>query len=213
MAKGRTIKYTNEHLFLTTLDAIIQPEKTNYTPQAAVIVGVSEPAVQTQYQSRKSHKRKNIIRTKNSTHSIGLSNIALKAEHQTAPITFIHNSFDEIESVRNGVKFKDFKPIYDLFKLSTKKWSEIIGVSEKTMQTILKEKKFLDQKKAEKLLSFLLLVKYGIEVFGTQKAFETWLNYASPVLKNIAPLDYLDTFQGIGLLKDLLYKIETGNLA
>lgn len=126
--------------------------------------------------------------------------------------TFKFSLIDTIESARKGVSFDEFKSFYDLLNLTNKKWAEIIGVSDKTMQNIIKEKRFLDQNKSEKLLNFLLLVKYGLEVFGEKELFENWLNYQSPILEGTAPMEYLDTIQGVNLLKELLFKIESGNL-
>ncbi len=117
-----------------------------------------------------------------------------------------------IQSVRSGVNFDDFKQVYDLVKLTNNKWAEIMGISERTMQSVLKEKKNLDQNKSEKLIAFLLLVEYAMEVLGNHNYMMEWLKYKSPALLGNAPVDYLDTFQGITMLKEQLFKIETGNL-
>ncbi|MGB0788824.1 MAG: antitoxin Xre/MbcA/ParS toxin-binding domain-containing protein [Marinirhabdus sp.] len=125
---------------------------------------------------------------------------------------FSHTPIGTIEAVRNGVAHKDYRTVYDLLNFSNKKWAEILGVTEKTVQVILKEEKPLKQKIAEKFISFLLLVKYGIGVFGSQQSFNEWLKYKTYNLDNKAPIDYLDTVQGIAMLKEQIFKIETGNL-
>lgn len=117
-----------------------------------------------------------------------------------------------IESIRCGIKFENFKCVYSILNFSNSKWAEIIGVSERTMQHILKAKRNLDQNKAEKLVSFLLFVKYALNVLGDFNNFFEWFNYKSPVLEGNTPLDYVDTFQGIAMLREQLFKIETGNL-
>jgi len=81
------------------------------------------------------------------------------------------------------------------------------------MQSILKEKRNLDQNKSEKLVAFLMLVEYALDVLGDHNNMMEWLNYKSPALNGYTPLDYTDTFQGITMLKEHLFKIETGNLA
>lgn len=121
---------------------------------------------------------------------------------------FIHS----IAFVRNGFNFNDFKLVYDLIDLSNNKWAEIIGISERTMQHILKEKKNLDQNKSEKLMAFLSLVGYALDVLGDHNNLIEWLNYKSPILSGKTPLDYVDTFQGINMLREQLFKIESGNL-
>jgi len=120
--------------------------------------------------------------------------------------------YNIIESVRNGTDFKYFKDVFDFIELPTSKWAEIIGVSERTMQSILKEKKDLDQNKSEKLVAFLMLIEYAIEVLGDHTNMMEWLNYKAPALNGQTALDYVDTFQGITMLKEQLFKVETGNL-
>ncbi len=117
-----------------------------------------------------------------------------------------------VTSVRKGISFDKFYFYYKNLSLTNKKWAEILGVSEKTIQTIVKNKRSLDANKSEKLIAFLLLVRYGIEVFGSIESFKEWLLYKTPVLKNKAPFDFLDTTQGISMLKEQIFKIETGNL-
>lgn len=134
----------------------------------------------------------------------------IKGEDNLAPTS--PSPFDTIASAREGTKFKDFKEVYDSLDLLNNKWAEILGVSERTMQNILKEKRDLDQNKSEKLLAFLGLVVYALEVLGSITHFKEWLNYRAPALKGKRPLDFVDTFQGISMLKEILFKIETGNL-
>jgi len=125
---------------------------------------------------------------------------------------FSYSDIDTIESARNGIKFNNFKSIYDLMKLPNSKWAEIIGISERTIQSILKDKKDLDQNKSEKLLSFLTLIEYALDVLESKQNVEEWLYYKSPVLQGKAPIEYVDTFQGISMLREHLFKIDTGNL-
>jgi uncharacterized protein (DUF2384 family) len=56
------------------------------------------------------------------------------------------------------------------------------------------------------------LVEYALDVLGDETRFTAWLNYQSPALQGKAPIEYVDTFQGINMLKEQLFKIETGNL-
>ncbi len=129
------------------------------------------------------------------------------------PVRLHYSPIDVIEAIKAGISFQNFKKIYNILGFTNKKWAEIIGVSEKTIQTLLKEKKALDRRKTEKLLDFLLFVEYGLTVFGDIESFKDWLHYKTPLLNNKAPFDYLDSLQGIAMLREIIYKIETGNLA
>lgn len=124
-----------------------------------------------------------------------------------------HSHREQICLVREGISYKNFKLLSVSIDIPNKKWAVILGISEKTMQNIHKEKRNLEQNKAEKLMSFLTLVRYGVEIFGNVNSFKQWLEYKAPALKNKAPSEYLDTTQGINMLKEQLSKIETGNLA
>ena len=193
-----------ERTFFNTLDAIIQPKVENYQ-DAIEIVG---------HKGKGKSLEGDVIRVKKragKTIKKGFVEAIPKAQDSTTKV-FSYHPIDTIESVRSGVSHKDFKTIYNLLNLSNKKWAEILGVVEKTIQTIIKNESQLKRKTAEKFLSFLLLVKYGIEVFGSQESFEEWLVYKTYNLKNKAPIDYLDTVQGINMLKEQIFKIETGNL-
>lgn len=200
--KGNAIltskKIANDSIFLTALDTIIKPKIKNYDRTDVVdFLKIKK--------SRRNGTLGKVISIKSSPSKENQSKTSIKK-------VFSYTLLDTIESVRDGIDYDNFKLFYNLLNLTNKKWAEILGVSEKTMQNIIKERRFLEQKKSEKLLSFLLLVKYGIEVFGSQNSFEEWLVYKTPVLMNKAPIDYLDTVQGINLLHEQIFKIETGNL-
>lgn len=136
-------------------------------------------------------------------------------------IKFIHvfgkpvlrTRLDEIAAVRNGIDYADFNVVYNLFDFSNKKWAEILGIGERSVQLLLKEKKAIDSKKSEKLIAFVLFVRKGLHVFEDFSRFNDWLYYKSPALNGSAPIDYLDTIQGIEMLEEQLFAIETGNLA
>jgi putative toxin-antitoxin system antitoxin component (TIGR02293 family) len=58
-----------------------------------------------------------------------------------------------------------------------------------------------------------MLYYYGIEVFGGQERFNTWLTTKNTALGGIKPKDLLDSSFGIQMLKDELTRIEHGVLA
>lgn len=202
--------------YLRALDGIIQPDVENLiqTPgfrkkalpagRAVVVnalpagrVVVGKPLQRVQKHNEPQRRR----------HAIGLAH-----PMKEPVIHFSYSPIHTIESARSGIKFTDFKNIHNLMKLSNSKWAEIIGISERTMQNIIKEKRNLDQNKSEKLLAFLTLVEYALDVLGNEENFIEWFNYKSPSLNGKAPIEYVDTFQGVNMLREQLFKIETGNL-
>ena len=203
---------TTKHEFYHALDGIIQPNAQNYAGapqmlkrhidsakyQAYIGKGVEYPKTMQQGSAR---PKMMVVKTRKASVSKGQANKYFK-----------YSPIDVIESARGGINFEKFWSVYNLIKLPNSKWSEIIGISERTMQNIIKEKRNLDQNKSEKLLSFLTLVEYALDVLGDETRFTAWLNYKSPGLHGKAPIEYVDTFQGISMLKEQLFKIETGNL-
>ncbi len=127
-------------------------------------------------------------------------------------MVFGYTPLDTITSVRSGVSFASFKRVYDLMELSTAKWAQILGVSERTMQSLLKQKRNLDQNKSEKLMAFITLLEYAFEVLEQESQVQQWLHYESAWLGGQCALDFVDTFQGISMLREQLSKLETANL-
>ncbi|WP_053002147.1 antitoxin Xre-like helix-turn-helix domain-containing protein [Kordia jejudonensis] len=192
--------------FYKILDEIIQPDIDNFVPIPKIknkAASVGEQIIMyTSSKTASTHASHTKIPEIGST----------RRKKETAELYFSYSAIDTITSARSGVKFNDFKKVYDLMQLSNTKWAEIIGVSERTMQSILKDKKNLDQNKSEKLLSFLTLIEYALNVLESKENVEEWLGYKSPALQGKSPIDYVDTFQGITMLREQLFKIDSGNL-
>lgn len=186
--RAQSSKKDSKIVLYQAIDRIIQPDI------------VAEPSISANYQLKKSVRP-----------TLKIDSATKKSELQEGHLKY--NSIDSISSARQGISFEKFKNIFDLLPFSTFKWAEILGVSERTMQIILKEKRDLDQNKSEKLLAFLSLVDYALEIFGSITHFQEWLQYKSPALGGKAAIDFVDTYQGITMLKEILFKIETGNLA
>jgi putative toxin-antitoxin system antitoxin component (TIGR02293 family) len=118
-----------------------------------------------------------------------------------------------IETVREGISFSIFSGFVKKTPFSLAEWSSFLNMSERTMQRYQKEKKSFDSIYAEKILQITLLYKIGIEVFGNEEKFNTWLESQNLALGGRKPKELLDNTFGIGLLKDELTRIEHGILA
>ncbi|WP_430410118.1 antitoxin Xre-like helix-turn-helix domain-containing protein [Kordia sp.] len=193
--------------FFKILDKIIQPTVDNFIPVPKIQTKNAQVGEQGIMYQNSTNTAKSVFM---SARTIALDATKNKKQEHFQR-RFLYSDIDTIASARNGIEFNDFKEVYDLLKLSNGKWAEIIGISERTMQSILKEKRNLDQNKSEKLLSFLTLIEYALDVLGNEKNVEEWLNYKSPALQSKAPIEYVDTFQGISMLREQLFKIDTGN--
>jgi putative toxin-antitoxin system antitoxin component (TIGR02293 family) len=118
-----------------------------------------------------------------------------------------------ISEVRKGIAYSSFTNAVKSVPLTLKEWSEILDLSERTMQRYKKEKKAFDTLQSEKIVQVTLLARYGKEVFGDEKKFNLWLNTENLSLGRIKPKELLDSSFGIDLLKDELTRIDHGVLA
>ncbi len=118
-----------------------------------------------------------------------------------------------IEMVRQGIKYTFFQAFALKSPFSLTEWSQLLHISERTMQRYQKEEKKFDPIQSEKILQIALLFKQGQDVFGEPKKFNIWIDSNNVALGGIKPKSLLDNSFGIELIKDELSKIEQGILA
>ena len=118
-----------------------------------------------------------------------------------------------IEMVRQGIKFTLFQAFALKSPFSLNEWSNLLHISERTMQRYQKEEKKFDPIQSEKILQIALLFQLGVHVFGDTQKFNSWIDSNNVALGGIKPKSLLDNAFGIELIKDELTKIEHGVLA
>jgi len=118
-----------------------------------------------------------------------------------------------IREVRKGIAYNSFTNAVKNVPLTLKEWSDILDLSERTLQRYKKDKRAFDTLQSEKIVQVTLLIRYGRDVFGDEKKFNLWLNTENLSIGNIKPKELLDSGFGIDLLKDELTRVENGILA
>jgi putative toxin-antitoxin system antitoxin component (TIGR02293 family) len=118
-----------------------------------------------------------------------------------------------VNMLREGVEFTYLNSISDRINFTLEDWSSYLHLSERTIQRYKKEKKPFDTIYSEKIVQIDLLYKRGVEVFGNEDNFHTWMATKSIPLGNIKPKELLDTTYGINLVADELGRIEHGIFA
>jgi putative toxin-antitoxin system antitoxin component (TIGR02293 family) len=118
-----------------------------------------------------------------------------------------------IHFARTGLSYAHFQQLSRNTPFSMKEWSEILHLSERTIQRYKKDGLAFESLQSERILEIALLQRKGIEVFGSAEGFFTWLKSVNVALGGITPRELLDNSFGIGLLKDELLRIEHGILA
>lgn len=123
------------------------------------------------------------------------------------------NAFSLIKAIKEGIHFTFFERLAKNIPFTLREWSSFLHLSERSLQRYKKEKGTFNAVTSEKIIEITMLNKYGIEVFGEQEKFNTWLVTKNVALGGIKPRDLLDSSFGIQFLKDELTHIEHGILA
>ena len=123
------------------------------------------------------------------------------------------NVYGLINAIKEGINFSFFERLAKNIPFTLKEWSLFLHLSERSLQRYKKEKGTFNAITSEKIIEITMLNKYGIEVFGKQENFNTWLNTTNVALGSIKPKSLLDSSFGIQVIKDELTCIEHGVLA
>lgn len=115
--------------------------------------------------------------------------------------------------VREGLSYNYFTALSDRIHLGMQEWADYLHISERTIQRYKKEGKTFDPIYSEKIIIVELLYKKGIDVFGIEDNFYTWMDTKSIALGGVKPKDLLDTSFGITMVYDELGRIEHGIFA
>lgn len=89
--------------------------------------------------------------------------------------------------------------------------SDWLNVSVKTFREYKKPPTSFKENVKEQVLLLLALIKHGIEVFGSVKEFDQWLNQTNFYFDNRSPNAYLNTVTGIKFVDDRLTAMEYGD--
>jgi putative toxin-antitoxin system antitoxin component (TIGR02293 family) len=115
--------------------------------------------------------------------------------------------------VRDGLSYNYFSTLSDRIQVGVQEWADYLHISERTIQRYKKEGKVFDPIYSEKIILVELLYKKGIDVFGVEENFYTWMDTKSVALGGVKPKDMLDNSFGLTMVYDELGRIEHGIFA
>ncbi|HWF43575.1 MAG TPA: antitoxin Xre-like helix-turn-helix domain-containing protein [Candidatus Kapabacteria bacterium] len=118
-----------------------------------------------------------------------------------------------IDASRAGVKPQLAEQIQKESPFSQQEWSEILGLTPRTLQRYQREHRSLDVSASERILLVAKILEQGRVLFRDAEAFERWLRRPSIPLGGKEPRAILDTVSGIQLVSDELTRIGYGVLA
>lgn len=132
------------------------------------------------------------------------------------PITILSEEFIEynvIEQSESGVSINYLNKLSDKFDITTHDWSEIMGISTKSIQRYQQQENTLSAIQTEFVLKIEQLYLVGEEVFGSVQSFKQWMQKPAYGLGNKIPAKILTTISGINLVINQVMRIAHGVLA
>lgn len=109
--------------------------------------------------------------------------------------------------------YKEFKKIAEKVPFTMQEWSQILHISERTLQRYAKANSNFPFSVVDRILQIDKVIKRGIEVFGDLDKFISWLRSDPYMLEGRLSLQSLRSIEGINLVLTQLGRIEHGIFA
>ena len=117
-----------------------------------------------------------------------------------------------VPSLKNFT-FNDFKKIADKVDFTQKEWSDILHISERTLQRYAHDNGFFNTGVIDRILQINKVFERGKEVFGSYERFNLWLRDNPYMLEGRLSIHSLASFEGINLVLTQMGRIEHGIFA
>ena len=117
-----------------------------------------------------------------------------------------------VPSLKNFT-FNDFKKIADKVDFTQKEWSDILHISERTLQRYAHNNGFFNTGVIDRILQINKVFERGKEVFGSYERFNLWLRDNPYMLEGRLSIHSLASFEGINLVLTQIGRIEHGIFA
>ncbi|HET7114889.1 MAG TPA: antitoxin Xre-like helix-turn-helix domain-containing protein [Hanamia sp.] len=109
--------------------------------------------------------------------------------------------------------FSDFKKIAEKVDFTQKEWSDILHISERTLQRYAHENSTFNTGVSDRILQINKVLQRGKEVFGSYARFNLWLRGNPYMLEGQLSIHSLASIEGINNVLTQLGRIEHGILA
>ncbi|HEV8080333.1 MAG TPA: antitoxin Xre-like helix-turn-helix domain-containing protein [Chitinophagaceae bacterium] len=116
-------------------------------------------------------------------------------------------------SLVKDFNYKEFKKISDNVPFTLQEWSDILHISERTLQRYAKANSNFPFSVTDRVLQIDKVIKRGIHVFGNMEKFIGWLRDNPFMLEGRLSLQSLATIDGIHKILTQLGRIEHGIFA
>lgn len=115
--------------------------------------------------------------------------------------------------ITKDLTFNDFKKIAAKTDFTQKEWSDILHISERTLQRYSKDNSAFSFSVTDRILQINKVFERGREVFGSYEKFNLWLREKPYMLEGRLSLHSLASFEGINNILTQMGRIEHGILA
>lgn len=119
------------------------------------------------------------------------------------------NDFDLLNLARKGISKKALLALAKQISLTIEEIANVLHISERTLQRYTPST-LIKTEYTDRAIELAKLYERGIEVLGSQQAFNGWLRHPNYALRNQIPLNLLDTSIGFTMVLDVLGRIEHG---
>ncbi|MEO6218898.1 MAG: antitoxin Xre-like helix-turn-helix domain-containing protein [Ginsengibacter sp.] len=109
--------------------------------------------------------------------------------------------------------FSEFIKIAENINLTQKEWSDILHISERTLQRYAKDNSVFNFSVIDRILLIDRVIKKGVDVFGTPNDFIIWLKQEPSSIEGKLDFGSLASFDGTAKILNQLGRIEHGILA
>lgn len=117
-----------------------------------------------------------------------------------------------VPSLKNFT-FNDFKKIADKVDFTQKEWSDILHISERTLQRYAHDNGFFNTGVIDRILQINKVFERGKDVFGSYERFNLWLRDSPYMLEGRLSIHSLASFEGINMVLTQIGRIEHGIFA
>jgi len=136
--------------------------------------------------------------------------VHLKVSKVNEPFTAFSG---KVTPIVKDFNYKEFKKIADKVPFTLQEWSDILHISERTLQRYAKANSNFPFSVVDRILQIDKVIKRGIEVFGNLDKFIGWLRSNPYMLEGRLSLQSLRSIEGINLILTQLGRIEHGLFA
>ncbi|MDO3644472.1 antitoxin Xre/MbcA/ParS toxin-binding domain-containing protein [Mucilaginibacter sp. L3T2-6] len=122
----------------------------------------------------------------------------------------VQSDFDLITLSSEGLTKASLDALISHLGISKKSFSEnILDTSVKTLERKKSTDK-LDRRTSSHIIEITKVVEHAFEVFEDEEKVKHWLNSPNRALNNIKPIDLFYLPTGLGMVNDILGRIEEG---